>query len=77
MIAGAVGNAALAAVVPVLIGEAINSVSPDEFNARTLLTYAFWIAISQRLVIKSTMLPILMVETVSREDGYDPSRGGA
>ena len=53
MIAGAVGNAALAAVVPVLIGEAINSVSPDEFNARTLLTYAFWIAISQ--IVRSVL----------------------
>ena len=47
MIAGALGNAALAAVVPVLIGEAINSVRHVPVDMHVLLRMALWIAISQ------------------------------
>lgn len=47
MLVGALGNAALAAVVPVLIGMAINSVRDGPFNARALIGYSIWIAVSQ------------------------------
>jgi len=47
MLVGALGNAALAAVVPVLIGAAINNVRSGQPVTKSLLTYAIWIAISQ------------------------------
>ncbi len=47
MLVGAIGNAALAAVVPVIIGEAINSVRNTPFDQSVLLRMAFWIALSQ------------------------------
>ncbi len=47
MILGALGNAALAAAVPVLIGVAIDSVRAGPFNASALIGYSLWIAVSQ------------------------------
>jgi ATP-binding cassette subfamily B protein len=47
MLLGALGNAALAAVIPVLIGSAIEAVRNGQGVANALLQYALWIAASQ------------------------------
>lgn len=49
LLIGAIGNAALAAVVPVLIGEAINAIRNDSSDIATLISYALWIAGTQIL----------------------------
>ncbi len=47
MVVGAVGNAALAAVVPILVGQAFNAVQAESSPLPTLLRLAFLIAGSQ------------------------------
>jgi len=47
MVAGAFGNAALAAVVPILVGQAINTIRTDSTAIPVLGNLALWIAISQ------------------------------
>ena len=47
MLLGAFGNAGLAAVVPVLIGEAFNAILSEPRQLQTLSLYAVWIAVTQ------------------------------
>ncbi|MEA4908698.1 MAG: ABC transporter ATP-binding protein [Anaerolineaceae bacterium] len=48
-ILGALGNAAMAAVVPILVGQAYNLVMSSQPSIRDLLWIAVWIAVSQVL----------------------------
>jgi ATP-binding cassette, subfamily B, bacterial len=53
MLVGAFGNAALAAAVPVLIGQALNRISSVPPDLAALRTIALWIAITQ--VVRSVL----------------------
>jgi len=53
MVVGALGNAGLAAVVPILIGQAIDSVRTSPDDKSTLIRIALWIAVSQ--IVRSVL----------------------